>query len=121
MSAATKHTDKLQRWFGTRRFLIPLGLVLAVSGCRSFYDQTTPPPAAVGVPGAVNIPTVDGITPIATPPPPPAPGAVPPPPSAPPNPPLFGFFDSVGMGRAADARLTLSPQSIVAPVEVKWY
>ena len=116
MSAATKHTDKLQRWFGTRRFLIPLGLVLAVSGCRSFYDQTAPPPAAVGVPGAVNIPTVDGITPIATPPPPPAPGAVPPPPAAPPNPPLFGFFDSVGMGRAADARLTLSPQSIVAPV-----
>ncbi len=96
------------------KFLIPLALLLFLSGCRSFYDQTTPPPMSVGSPTAVNIPAVDGIAPIA--PPPPSPGVVPPPPTPPANPPLFGFFDSVGMRGAADARLTLSPQSIVAPV-----
>lgn len=113
MSAATKYNHGSLEWVGSLRFLLSLTLLFSVSGCRSFYDQTMPP-AAVGTPGAVNIPAVDGITPIA--PPPPALGAVPPPAVTPPNPPLFGFFDAVGMGGAANARLTLSPQSIVAPV-----
>ena len=116
MSAATILQNASHRWFGTPRVLAALALMLAFSGCRSFYDQSTPPPPAVGGPGAVSIPSVDGIAPIAPPPPPPGPGAVPLPPSTPPDPPRFGLFDSFGRGGAADARLTLSPQSIVAPV-----
>ena len=42
------------------------------------------------------------------------PPTVPPPP--PPAAPFFGLFDLPGMGDTSNARLTLSPQSIVAPV-----
>ena len=116
MSAATIPKNAFYSRSGAPRVLAALALLLAFSGCRSFYDQSTPPPPAVGSPGAVSIPSVDGIAPVAPPPPPPGPGAVPPPPSTPPDPPRFGLFDSFGRGGVADARLTLSPQSIVAPV-----
>ena len=116
MSAATKPKHALHSRSSTGKVLTALALLLALSGCRSFYDQSNRSPQAIGGPGAVSIPSVDGIAPIAPPPPPPGWGAVPPSASAPPDPPRFGLFDSFGRGGAADARLTLSPQSIVAPV-----
>ena len=120
MSAAKRYKNLRDTKVGSSLILLVVALLLSASGCRSFYDQTTPPPAAVGVPGAVNIPSVDGIAPVAPPPPPPseipppAPGQVPA--VAPPPAPFFGLFDSAGFGGMTNARLTLSPQSIVAPV-----
>tara|TARA_Y100001933_G_scaffold263722_1_gene326354 strand:- start:4660 stop:7245 length:2586 start_codon:yes stop_codon:yes gene_type:complete len=116
MSAATKHENTLKSRSSTQLVSTMLALVLAISGCQSFYGPSTPPAPAVVGPGAVSIPSVDGIAPIAPPPSPSGPGAVPPPSPTPPEPPRFGLFDSVGRGGMADARLTLSPQSIVAPV-----
>ena len=91
MSAGIEQNTALRRWSGVHPVLFYGIWLIAFTGCRSFYDQTTPPPSAIAGPGAVNIPSVGGIAPIA--PPPTAPGTVPP--LAPPDPPIFDFFDSV--------------------------
>ena len=119
MAAARQHTIVREKRWGSVGIPLLALVLFSVTGCRSFYDRTPPPPpSTVGVPGPVDIPSVDGIAPVAPPPPasavpPPPPGQVP---AAPPPAPFFGLFDSTGVGGLADSRLTLSPQSIVAPV-----
>jgi uncharacterized repeat protein (TIGR01451 family) len=110
MSAATNKLNTLQSRALLTAMLM-LGCVCSL-GCRSFYDRTLPPPPPVsGVNASIGVPAVEGIAPVVTGPP----AVVNDPRMGPPNvaPPassrLFG-------GWRNNAKLTLTPQTVVAPV-----